>query len=102
MTVNGVTGPVATRQAKSRLLETFKKGNYEQFQEGKLRNGKQLPNESVMEYYYEVVSLCKSLDPNIKNVKNDTSKMTYSLPVPCTYAVKYVNFGSTGAMFCGF
>ena len=73
VTVNGVTGPVATRQAKSRLLETFKKGNYEQFQEGKLRNGKQLPNESVMEYYYEVVSLCKSLDPNM----SDQAKVNY-------------------------
>ena len=41
-----------TRQDKSRLLEAFEKGNYEQFQEVKQRNRKQLPNESAMEYYY--------------------------------------------------
>ena len=73
VTVNGVLRTVTTRQDKSRLLEAFKKGNYEQFQEGKLRNRKQLPNESATEYYYDVVSLCKSLDPNM----SDQAKVNY-------------------------
>ena len=47
-------------QAKSLLLEAFVQRNYQQFQEGKLRNRKQKPGESATAYYYDVIDLCSS------------------------------------------
>ena len=63
--VNNVDLTETVKQARTRLLETFRKGNHAQFQEGKLRNRKQQPGESATEYYYDVISLCRVADPTM-------------------------------------
>ena len=40
-------------------------GNYAQFQEGKLRSRKQGHGESALDYYYDVIALCKAADPTM-------------------------------------
>ena len=55
-------GVITVEGAKSLLLKAFQKGNYVQFQEGKLRNRKQGKYESAVEYYYDVIGLCNSVD----------------------------------------
>ena len=53
----GVDVEETVKQAKTQLLETFRKGNYVQFQEGKLRSRKQRPGESAIDYFYDIISL---------------------------------------------
>jgi len=46
-------------------MAAFKRGNYEQYIESKLRSRKQMATESPIEYFYDVMALCKILDPNM-------------------------------------
>ena len=52
-----------TTGAKALLLTDFQKGKHKQYQEGKLRNRRQAKNETAVSYFYDVISLCKSVDP---------------------------------------
>ena len=63
VTTNGVTASVTTKGSKTRLLEAFKKGNYAQFIESKLRHRKHETAECAVDYAYDVLSLCRTLDP---------------------------------------
>ena len=63
VTTNGVTASVTTNGSKTRLLEAFKKGNYAQFIESKLRHRKHETAECAVDYAYDVLSLCRTLDP---------------------------------------
>ena len=48
-------------------------GNYAQFQEGKLRSRKQGHGESALDYYYDVIALCKAADPTM----DEQAKVNY-------------------------
>ena len=65
VTRGGVDVQETVAQAKTQLLRAFKKGNYAQFQEGKLRSRKQGHGESALDYYYDVIALCKAADPKM-------------------------------------
>jgi hypothetical protein len=50
---------------RTRFLQEFQQENYRVFQESKLRNRIQGLNEPATEYYYDVLNLCRSVDPNM-------------------------------------
>ena len=62
---NGVTSSVTTKGSRSRLIEAFKQGNYAHFVENKLRGRQQQATESATDYAYDVIALCKALDPTM-------------------------------------
>ncbi|KAK4006385.1 hypothetical protein OUZ56_011538 [Daphnia magna] len=54
-----VQGPPVVRGVKSTLLTQFTPVNYVQHNEAKLRARKQGIDESTLEYYYDVLDLCR-------------------------------------------
>ena len=59
-TVNGLD--VVTKGTRSRLLESFQIGNHKQFYASKLQYRTQGENESAVDYYYDIIALCASVD----------------------------------------
>ena len=58
-------GPPVVRGLRSTFLNEFQPERFGGFQETKLRNRKQGPTESGMDYYYDVVNLCRLIDVNM-------------------------------------
>ena len=54
---------VVTLGVRARLLESFSVGNYKQYHLAKLQNRMQSDDESGVDYYYDVIALCKVVDP---------------------------------------
>ncbi|KZS10098.1 Uncharacterized protein APZ42_025516, partial [Daphnia magna] len=50
---------------KTQLLEQFKTVNQNRFNEAKLRERKQGIEESTIEYFYDILDLCRRVDPNV-------------------------------------
>ncbi|KZS03803.1 Uncharacterized protein APZ42_033383 [Daphnia magna] len=50
---------------KTQLLEQFKPVNQNRFNEAKLRERKQGIEESTIEYFYDILDLCRIVDPNM-------------------------------------
>jgi hypothetical protein len=50
---------------RSVFTKEFLQDSYAGYQENKLRNRKQGANEQAAEYYYEVMNLCRLMDPNM-------------------------------------
>ncbi len=48
---------VVTQGVRSLLLESFKIGNYKQYNATKLQNRQQGAAESAVEYYYDIIAL---------------------------------------------
>ena len=53
---------------KTRFLQEFAQAKYSLFQEAKLRNRMQGPDEPTSNYYYDVIHLCRSVDPNMTEI----------------------------------
>lgn len=53
---------------RSLFFKEFQPEGYGRCQESKLRNRQQQTNESATEYYYDVMDLCRSIDPNMSEV----------------------------------
>ncbi|KZR98443.1 Uncharacterized protein APZ42_006140, partial [Daphnia magna] len=47
------------------LLEQLKPVNLNRFNEAKLRERKQGIEESTIEYFYDILDLCRRVDPNM-------------------------------------
>ncbi|KAK4003766.1 hypothetical protein OUZ56_005521 [Daphnia magna] len=58
-------GPPVVAGVKSALLTQFTPVNYVQHNEVKLRGRKQGIEESTLEYYYDVLDLCRRVDPHM-------------------------------------
>ncbi|KAI9555913.1 hypothetical protein GHT06_018441 [Daphnia sinensis] len=58
-------GPPVVIGVKSALLTQFTPVNYAQHNEAKLRGRKQGIEESTLEYYYDVLDLCRRVDPQM-------------------------------------
>ena len=58
---------------KTVFLKEFQRENYALFQEAKLRNRDQGIEEETSNYYYDVLSLCRSVNPNM----SETTKLEY-------------------------
>ena len=58
-----VNGPVRVQGLKSMFLEEFQQESYGRYQEAKLRKRKQGIDEPGVEYYYEIIDLCRIVDP---------------------------------------
>ena len=64
-------GPPAVTGLRSTFLAEFQPEGYGRYQENKLRNRKQGAGESATDYYYDIMDLCRSVDPNM----NETTKL---------------------------
>ncbi|KAK4006946.1 hypothetical protein OUZ56_012100 [Daphnia magna] len=60
-----VTGPPIVPGVKTQLLEQFKPVNQNRFNEANLRERKQGIDESTIEYFYDILDLCRRVDPNM-------------------------------------
>ncbi|KZR96541.1 Uncharacterized protein APZ42_009062, partial [Daphnia magna] len=60
-----VAGPLIVPGVKTQLLEQFKPVNQNRFNEAKLRERKQGIEESTIEYFYDILDLCRRVDPNM-------------------------------------
>ncbi|XP_045035969.1 uncharacterized protein LOC123476958 [Daphnia magna] len=58
-------GTPAISGMRSIFIKEFLQDSYAGYQERKLRNHKQGINEPAAEYYYEIINLCRLMDPNI-------------------------------------
>ena len=65
VTVNTAGVNVITEGVRTRLLKSFSIGNYKQYHANKLQNCQQLKDENGVEYYYDVIALCKVVDPEM-------------------------------------
>ena len=54
-------------------MSQFKPADYARFNETKLRGIKQVLEESTKEYYYDVMNLCRKVDPRM----TDATKLYY-------------------------
>ncbi len=61
--VEEVIAVPAQEGLKTKFLQEFQRENYALFQEAKLRNREQGNEEETSIYYYDVLSLCSSVDP---------------------------------------
>nr|CAH0104289.1 unnamed protein product [Daphnia galeata] len=61
----GVARTPAVVGMRSVFTKEFLQDSYAGYQENKLRNRKQGANEPAAEYYYEVMNLCRLMDPNM-------------------------------------
>lgn len=50
---------------KQLFLREFKRDNYTLFQEARLRSRRQGPKESATEYFYDVMDLCRTVNPTM-------------------------------------
>ncbi len=62
---NGGVRVPPSNQVKTLFQRAFQQQNYALYQEQKLREKKQERDESATTYYYEVMSLCRKVDPNM-------------------------------------
>ncbi|KZS12015.1 Uncharacterized protein APZ42_023098 [Daphnia magna] len=58
-------GTPAISGMRSIFIKEFLQDSYAGYQERKLRNHKQGINEPAAEYYYEIINLCRLIDPNM-------------------------------------
>ncbi|KZS17048.1 Uncharacterized protein APZ42_017111 [Daphnia magna] len=58
-------GTPAISGMRSIFIKEFLQDSYAGYQERKLRNRKQRINEPATEYYYEIINLCRLIDPNM-------------------------------------
>lgn len=58
-------GDPPTPGLRTVFLRQFQHENFKIFQEAKLRNRVQGFNESMTEYYYDIINLCRAVDPNM-------------------------------------
>ena len=58
-------GTPAVSGMRSTFMKEFLQDSYAGYQEKRLRNRKQGINEPAAEYYYEVINLCRLMDPNM-------------------------------------
>ena len=58
---------------KTKFLQEFQRENYALFQEAKLRNRDQGVEEETSRYYYDVIDLCRSVNPNM----SEETKLEY-------------------------
>jgi hypothetical protein len=61
----GTAATPAVVGMRSVFTKEFLQDSYAGYQENKLRNRKQGANEPAAEYYYEVMNLCRLIDPNM-------------------------------------
>jgi hypothetical protein len=61
----GAAGTPVVVVMRSVFTKEFLQDSYAGYQENKLRNRKQGANEPAAEYYYEVMNLCRLMDPNM-------------------------------------
>ncbi len=59
--------------AREIFLKEFQKGTYALYQEQKLRNRMQDENECPLSYYYDVMNLCRVINPNM----SERNKLDY-------------------------
>ena len=57
----------AVKGLKTIFLQEFQHENYALFQEAKLRNREQGVEEETSKYYYDVLSLCRSVNLNMSD-----------------------------------
>jgi hypothetical protein len=55
----------AIRGMRSIFIREFLQDSYASYQESRLRKRKQGINEPAAEYYYEIINLCRLMDPNM-------------------------------------
>ncbi|KAK4013273.1 hypothetical protein OUZ56_025507 [Daphnia magna] len=65
LSLEGAAGAPVVAGVKSALLTQFTPVNYVQHNEVKLRGRKQGSEESTLEYYYDVLDLCRRVDPHM-------------------------------------
>ena len=58
-------GPPVVIGLKDQILQQFTPVNRDQFNETRLRERKQGPEESTVEFFYDVLDLCGKVDPNM-------------------------------------
>jgi len=58
---------------KTKFLQEFQRENYGLFQEAKLRNREQGIKEETSRYYYDVINLCRPVNPNM----SEKTKLEY-------------------------
>jgi hypothetical protein len=58
-------GPPVVIGVKDQILRQFTPVNRDQFNETRLRERKQGPEESTVEFFYDVLDLCGKVDPNM-------------------------------------
>ena len=56
---------VVTQGVRALLLESFKIGNYKQYNATKLQNRQQEAAESAVDYFYDLIALCAVVDPQM-------------------------------------
>ncbi|KZS06649.1 Uncharacterized protein APZ42_029823 [Daphnia magna] len=61
----GVAAAPAVTGLKTKFLREFQPQHYSRFQEAKLRQRKQGINEYGIEYFYDVIDLCRRVDPGM-------------------------------------
>lgn len=63
-----VLAVAAVNGLKTMFLKEFQRDNYALFQEAKLRNRDQGIEEETSNYYYDELSLCRSVNPNMSEL----------------------------------
>ncbi|KZS06561.1 Uncharacterized protein APZ42_029944 [Daphnia magna] len=58
-------GPSIELRVRTQVLEQFKLVNQNRFNKTKLRDGKQGIKDFTVEYFYDILDLCRTVDPNI-------------------------------------
>ncbi|KAK4013981.1 hypothetical protein OUZ56_026529 [Daphnia magna] len=58
-------GPPTEQGVKTQLLEQFRPVNQNRFNETKLIDRKQKIEDSTIDYFYDILDLCRRVDPNM-------------------------------------